>query len=816
MRRKLPKWVDFIARGQGAEQMRASGAPMLRMRLTGVITDTPFEQWGDIAARDFVAVLDDHPDVEEIELLIDSPGGAVHGGVLMYNALKAHGALVRVIVQGEAASAASLVAMAGDEISMSPGTWMMLHDAATVAWGNSRELEHVAGALRVLSESSSEIYARRSGSTMDQVREWMEAETWFGPDAAVEAGLADRVIREEEGEGVATARSGAAVATVPPDAGGLFGEGWRNAPAAVAARWPGFVRGGMGAGGDGAEANETPKGARGVGEMNRLQMAIMAAMGTLGRFSEGEGAVGSGTSGRTGSAPAPEGGGFPGQGGSGTGEAGAPVSGRAGVSDALLRERQNEVRMLCELAGVDSGRTLELVMSDRPVTEIREELLTERRTATASTGSIQGRSPVIPGDDEAEKFSRGVVAALYQREVGQMAAMQRRDTERVTGRALPEEPREELEMADSFRAWGIDDIARRCIELRGERAPIGRRAVLRQAMAMGAGRPKLSFHGRLSTSPQMAGSGAFSHTPSDLTSILANVMNKSLQSGYELSPTTYQRWARTGSVADFKPKYTAALSESPELLEVGVNGEVPEGRMRDKHESVAAKIYGSILSLTWQTMVNDDLGAITRIPFKQAVSARRGVNKRVYRLLRLGDTSAVQMNETGENLFSTAHGNLTTTGSAFAQSTLQTLATKMQEQKGFGQDAQMLNLEPAFILAPPALRWAILEVLNSTAKPATSSNSGVANVTQGLVEPIIDPELSAAAGGSDAAWYLAALSLLIDTIEVVFLDGLDAPMLEEEEGFDVLGLRMRVLMVSGEAPMDFRGLAKATGAGGGG
>lgn len=147
--------------------------------------------WGTTAS-DFVAAVASL-DVNEMNIHINSPGGEVFDGVAIYNAIRSHKAYVTVFVDGLAASAASFIAQAGDEVVMRRGTSMMIHDAATIAWGNSEEFKTVAKTLDSISNNIADIYAQRTGGTTEAWRAEMRKEVWYTAQEAVDAGLADRV-----------------------------------------------------------------------------------------------------------------------------------------------------------------------------------------------------------------------------------------------------------------------------------------------------------------------------------------------------------------------------------------------------------------------------------------------------------------------------------------------------------------------------------------------------------------------------------------------------------------------------------------------
>jgi ATP-dependent Clp endopeptidase proteolytic subunit ClpP len=148
--------------------------------------------WFGVMASDFVKDLQD-VDTAEIHLRINSPGGDVFDGIAIMNALKRHKAKVTTFVDGIAASAASFIAMSGDEIVMSRNAEMMIHDAWGLAVGNAADMRDLAARLDASSENIASIYADRAGGTTKQWRTAMEAETWYSDKEAVSAGLADRV-----------------------------------------------------------------------------------------------------------------------------------------------------------------------------------------------------------------------------------------------------------------------------------------------------------------------------------------------------------------------------------------------------------------------------------------------------------------------------------------------------------------------------------------------------------------------------------------------------------------------------------------------
>jgi len=157
--------------------------------------------WFGVDADDFVRDVAGL-DVDQLVVHLNSPGGDAFEGVAIANVLRAHRAHVVVRVDGMAASAASVVAMAGDEVVMGIGSQLMVHDPWIYAGGNAADLEAVVRRLHSSGDSLAGTYAAKAGGTPAEWREVMKAETWYTPEEAVAAGLANRVAAADE---VATA-----------------------------------------------------------------------------------------------------------------------------------------------------------------------------------------------------------------------------------------------------------------------------------------------------------------------------------------------------------------------------------------------------------------------------------------------------------------------------------------------------------------------------------------------------------------------------------------------------------------------------------
>ncbi|TWU67299.1 ATP-dependent Clp protease proteolytic subunit 1 [Crateriforma conspicua] len=139
----------------------------------------------------FVDALEQIGDAPEIMLRINSPGGDVFKASTIYNLLRDHAAAITVRIDGVAASAASLIAMAGDRIEIASNAMVMIHQCSTIAWGNKDELRRATSMLEKADTQAVQTYVDRTGGDKNTIIDWLQAETWFTADEAVENGFAD-------------------------------------------------------------------------------------------------------------------------------------------------------------------------------------------------------------------------------------------------------------------------------------------------------------------------------------------------------------------------------------------------------------------------------------------------------------------------------------------------------------------------------------------------------------------------------------------------------------------------------------------------
>jgi ATP-dependent Clp protease, protease subunit len=153
------------------------------------------DYWGGVSATSLVKELR-ALEAKTIHLRINSPGGDVFAARAIEQAIREHSAHVVAHIDGYAASAASYIALAADEVVMAKGAFYMIHKAWTLAFGNEEDLRATADLLAKVDATLIDTYASETGQKTDQIETWMAAETWFDAAEAVAAGFADRIAED--------------------------------------------------------------------------------------------------------------------------------------------------------------------------------------------------------------------------------------------------------------------------------------------------------------------------------------------------------------------------------------------------------------------------------------------------------------------------------------------------------------------------------------------------------------------------------------------------------------------------------------------
>src|SRR5690606_11957942 len=293
----------------------------------------------------------------------------------------------------------------------------------------------------------------------------------------------------------------------------------------------------------------------------------------------------------------------------------------------------------------------------------------------------------------------------------------------------------------------------------------------------------------------------------DFPFILENVITKTLRAGYERTQRTFVPWTRQATLPDFKEISRVQLSGAPNLKRVVEGGEYEYGQLGDSAEKYRVQKYGRIVHITWETIINDDLDALTRIPTLFGSSAADLESDIVYGILNGNPKMADNV-----DLFHSSHGNLASAGVALIDAVnpdpsvanpLAAMRAAMLLQKGI--EGRYITVRPRFLLVPPELEEAALKVTNAAIVAARGND---ANVLGPSLVPIVEPRLH---DGSATAWYGVADPNQVDTIEYAYLEGNEGVFTETKAGFEVDGLQVKCRHVFGAKAIDHRGLYKNEG-----
>ena len=279
--------------------------------------------------------------------------------------------------------------------------------------------------------------------------------------------------------------------------------------------------------------------------------------------------------------------------------------------------------------------------------------------------------------------------------------------------------------------------------------------------------------------------------------VLGDAMGRRLGELFRAAESGASQIVATGTVRDFRAVTEARLSSFPSLERVLEDGEIKMGALDDEGEALAIASYGRIINLSFQSMVNDDLGAIDRSIRDIAFATAQLKAKLIVAALaaRLKD---------GDPLFYASHGNLASPGAALDDTTLEAgmLAVSKQTPPG---STEVLGLTPAILMCPAELDVTARKLVAAI----TPTKSDDVNVFSGQLSIAKEPRLTTA-----TEWYLFCAPALYPTIRFLTLEGFEAPRFEANPEFNRLGSAFRVHWHVGAGPVDYRGGFKNPGSAG--
>ncbi|MBL3596214.1 ATP-dependent Clp protease proteolytic subunit [Rhodovulum sulfidophilum] len=288
------------------------------------------------------------------------------------------------------------------------------------------------------------------------------------------------------------------------------------------------------------------------------------------------------------------------------------------------------------------------------------------------------------------------------------------------------------------------------------------------------------------------------HGVSDFAYITTEVMNRSLIAEYDRRGAGWD--IVTGpplTASDFREIHAVRFGGDFQLKTVQENGEYQEARLEDQAEGLKVERRGRTITLSFEAVINDDMGAFLRIPREFAMAARVMESSMVWGLIR---TNAKTKSD-GKALFHADHRNLAAAAGPISVETIGAARKAMWEQTAFGsKDAEdFLQVVADRLIVPPALETVALQFTTAT----TPVKDAETNPYKGTLTPSVVPNLGAAAGGSDAAWYLISSDL--PPVSVAWLDGYESPTVQTIEGMNPDKVTMNARHIFGVAATEHRG-----------
>ncbi len=278
---------------------------------------------------------------------------------------------------------------------------------------------------------------------------------------------------------------------------------------------------------------------------------------------------------------------------------------------------------------------------------------------------------------------------------------------------------------------------------------------------------------------------------SDFPLALGNFTNRELRAGYEAAPSALRTAARQTTARDFRAKQKIMVETAARLEKVNELGEFKHGGMVEAAESYKIDTFGKIVSISRQTLVNDDLGWTADLARGLGREAASFEARFLVELLESGSGFGPDMSD-GDPLFDASHGNLGA-GAAFGEAPLAAARLAMRKQKTLSGD--VLGIGPKWLITPPDLETAAEKLL--TAIQATKTDD--AN-PWAFLSLLVEPRFSSA-----TRFYLAADPAQVEGLEYAYLAGAPGPQTETKTGFEVDGVSVKVRLDFGAGFVDWRG-----------
>ena len=303
---------------------------------------------------------------------------------------------------------------------------------------------------------------------------------------------------------------------------------------------------------------------------------------------------------------------------------------------------------------------------------------------------------------------------------------------------------------------------------------------------------------------QQTRTAVISQSTSDFSVVLESTMNKVVQAAYSVTPDSWSRWAKTGSVTDFRDQNRYLLGTFGALDTVAETGEIKNKPIPDgAREKIKLGTRANMINLSRNAIVNDDLGAFSEMAIMLGRAAKLSIEKDAYALLNSNPTMASD----GQALFSSAHGNIFTgTAGPPTVAGIDAMRVQIAQQLDLSGN-EILDLSPTIWLGPLSLGSNVRVINNSAYDPDANNKLQRANPVAHIFNDVVDTGRL-----TGTAWYMFADPDMAPAFEVVFLNGDQEPKVDSQDGWRTLGVEWRVVFDYGMAAINWRSVIKNLGA----
>jgi Mu-like prophage major head subunit gpT len=293
------------------------------------------------------------------------------------------------------------------------------------------------------------------------------------------------------------------------------------------------------------------------------------------------------------------------------------------------------------------------------------------------------------------------------------------------------------------------------------------------------------------------------HTSSEFPLLMTSAVSRTLRDQYISQARWYEGLVTEGTMTDFRPTTNISLSGFPNLVKLNEAGEVEGGSINMTAQSMKLDTWARMIGFTRQMLINDDLGSITRVVRTIASSLSRLENK-VVSASYLGNPV---MQEDNNALFSVPHNNLLTGPTSALSITAISEANKRIRQMQ-NLNGENMDMTARYLVVGSALE----DVARQLLAPINATTNAAVNIYSGRLEIKVDTRIDALGGGLGAtAWFLFASPQDSDVLHLNRLAGQESATVDTKDGWDTLGMEMRVVYDLAGGVMDYRGALMSNG-----